>query len=444
MHPVLGLSGVSSFDRKVIEALDRLGPSSQTGLRDAVDGEVSLASLSRSIARSMAIGLVEKTGSTKSARFSVSPRIARFLKAPARRPKVHYDPALILDYVPNRTRWLAPEAEIKMRQAASLAGPRLDASSYSKKIAERFLIDLSWASSFLEGNTYDYLQTEALIRYAERASGKDFSETAMILNHKRAVTFLLEVSSLPKIVPETLQRMHALLMRDLLSVEDLGRIRICDAGIGGSSYVPSSDAKILREGLNRLCWNTAETENPFEASFHLLAGLSYLQAFEDGNKRMGRLSCNVPLLGHGLPPMSFTTIGKADYIMGLIVFYETGDPSLLSDVVAGAYADTAPGYSSALTSRKLPRTVEIVKRREIDRLIGEFVRNRISGDRKSLYEHLNGTFVDLNEDDRLFVRSIVVETVTGITTENAVIWGFSVDDVEKFRAAMTDDGGPKP
>ena len=76
-----------------------------------------------------------------------------------------------------------------MRRAVEDAGgQRLDASTYGKAIAERFLIDLSWASSHLEGNTYDHLSTELLNQVWESASGQDRHGNRRILNHKAAIS----------------------------------------------------------------------------------------------------------------------------------------------------------------------------------------------------------------------------------------------------------------
>ncbi|WP_412852451.1 hypothetical protein [Ectothiorhodospira shaposhnikovii] len=56
----------------------------------------------------------------------------------------------------------------------------------------RLLIDLSWASSHLEGNTYTRLDTRELIEHGRIAQGKAAIETQMILNHKAAIEFLIE------------------------------------------------------------------------------------------------------------------------------------------------------------------------------------------------------------------------------------------------------------
>ena len=253
---------------------------------------------------------------------------------------IAYDRRIVM-YEPNSTRWLPVEAEATMQNAASLAGPRVDAG----KIAERFLIDLSWASSVLEGNTYEYLEAESLIKYGEKAVERDEFETTMVLNHKAAIDFLLEDLIGKSIDPQSLQRLHALLMRRLLDNRDLGKIRASEVMISGSSYRPSADHRVLTHDLNQLCWKASQIKSPYEASFFLLAGLSYLQTFEDGNKRTGRLACNIPLLSAGLPPMSFMDMDGAAYTAGLVLFYDTGNPAVLADVVVETYTHTAPLYS---------------------------------------------------------------------------------------------------
>ena len=73
----------------------------------------------------------------------------------------------------------------------------MPAGTYARRILEKLLVDLSWASSRMEGNTYSLLDTERLIRFGEEAAGKDRKEAIMILNHKEAIQHL--VRNLPAI-----------------------------------------------------------------------------------------------------------------------------------------------------------------------------------------------------------------------------------------------------
>jgi hypothetical protein len=68
------------------------------------------------------------------------------------------------------------------------------AGTYIRQILGRILIDLSWASSRLEGNTDSLLETERLIALGEATAGKTPFETQMVLNPKAAIEFLVDTA----------------------------------------------------------------------------------------------------------------------------------------------------------------------------------------------------------------------------------------------------------
>ena len=81
---------------------------------------------------------------------------------------------------------------------------------------ERLLIDLSWASSRMEGNTYSILDTERLLRYGEAATGKDRKEALMILNRKEAIEYVIDSLDEIGITRQDICNLHALLADGLL------------------------------------------------------------------------------------------------------------------------------------------------------------------------------------------------------------------------------------
>ena len=96
--------------------------------------------------------------------------------------------------ITNKTFYLPP----KTRQRLLALGRSTEeeskrpAGTYARKVFDRLLIDLSWNSSRLEGNTYSLLETERLLALGESAEGKDAREAQMILNHKAAIELLVE------------------------------------------------------------------------------------------------------------------------------------------------------------------------------------------------------------------------------------------------------------
>jgi Fic family protein len=101
---------------------------------------------------------------------------------------------------------------------------------------ERFVIELSWKSSKIEGNTYTLLDTEQLIREAVEAPGHSHAEAVMILDHKRAFEYVWQHQAVFRhLTRSQVEEIHALLTQDL-SVP--GGLRTSGVGITGTAYVP--------------------------------------------------------------------------------------------------------------------------------------------------------------------------------------------------------------
>ena len=108
-----------------------------------------------------------------------------------KRNPVGYVQSFLDDYTPNKTAYLSKD-DIKFLNKVNENHIHLkDADTYSQNIMDRLLIDLSWNSSRLEGNTYSLLDTKRLIAFGEKASGRSLLEAQMILNHKEAISFLI-------------------------------------------------------------------------------------------------------------------------------------------------------------------------------------------------------------------------------------------------------------
>ena len=161
----------------------------------------------------------------------------------------------------------------------------LPAGTYARQILSRLIIDLSWASSRLEGNTYSRLDTERLILFGQSAEGKDAVETQMILNHKAAIEFLVDAADELRFNKYTLLNLHALLSDNLLANHDaVGRLRELPVEISGSVFHPMAIPQVLAECFTQILDTAEAIRDPFEQSFFVMVHLPYLQPFEDVNK----------------------------------------------------------------------------------------------------------------------------------------------------------------
>ena len=193
-------------------------------------------------------------------------------------------------------------------------------STILKRECERLLIELSWKSSQIEGNTYSLLDTEALIKENIEAKGHRKEESIMILNHKKALEFIFENKNYFKIITlKKLEELHALLTSDL--GVDKG-LRKSPVGIVGTNYKPLSNQLQIKEAIDKLINTINNTENIIEKALITVLMISYIQPFGDGNKRTGRILANAILFANDYCPLSYRSINESDYKKAVIIFYE--------------------------------------------------------------------------------------------------------------------------
>jgi Fic family protein len=189
-----------------------------------------------------------------------------------------------------------------------------------RKEMERLGIDLSWKSSQIEGNTYSLLETERLLKEKQTASGKTKEEAIMLLNHKDALDFILDVPDyLKEISVARIEDIHALLTKELGLERNIRHRRV---GITGTNYTPLDNEFQIREALEDTCALINGKENVLEKALLALVLLSYIQAFTDGNKRTARITSNAILIAYGYCPISFRTVDSIDYKKAMLMFYE--------------------------------------------------------------------------------------------------------------------------
>ena len=190
---------------------------------------------------------------------------------------------------------------------------------YHKEM-ERLGVDLSWKSSQIEGNTYSLLETERLLKDKQTASGKTKEEAIMLLNHKDALDFVLDVPDyLKELSVHRIEDIHSILTKELGVDRNIRHRRV---GITGTNYRPLDNEFLIREALEDTCTLVNGKDNVFEKALLTLVLLSYIQAFVDGNKRTARITSNAILIANGYCPISFRTVDSIDYKKAMLMFYE--------------------------------------------------------------------------------------------------------------------------
>lgn len=189
-----------------------------------------------------------------------------------------------------------------------------------KRELERFVIELSWKSSKIEGNTYSLLETEALIKEQREAAGKTKDEATMILNHKVVFEEILKTkANFKKISISEINQLHNALIHNLGISSGIRKQAV---GITGTTYQPLDNEHQTREVFEKTIDIINAANNPFSKALIAHFMIPYIQPYTDGNKRTARMFTNAILLAHNLFPLSYRSVNEEEFKKALILFYE--------------------------------------------------------------------------------------------------------------------------
>ncbi len=326
-------------------------------------------------AREETSGAVEATGESFIPISKAGKEIQKYVEqTPESRRPVGYDRSFLDSYRPNKTRYLSDAERTHLRKIGKPQIGEKPAGTYARQILGHLLVDLSWNSSRLEGNTYSLLDTRRLIDFGEAAEGRDRRETQMILNHKDAIELLVSEASEIGFNRYTILNLHAMLANNLLPDLDApGRLRRIAVGITGSVFHPLEVPQMIEECFGQILATAHAIEDPFEQAFFVMVHIPYLQPFDDVNKRVARLSANIPLIKANLCPLSFQDVPKDLYTQAILGVYECRQTELLKNVFVWAYGRSAARYTAVRQSLGEPDPMRLRYRDQLREVVSSVV-----------------------------------------------------------------------
>ena len=348
------------------------------------------------------------------------------------RPPVGYQRAFLDSYVPNQTAYLPNAAVEHLHGIGKTAATDQLAGTLARDILDRLLIDLSWASSQLEGNTYSLLDTERLIRAGKVAAGKSVKETQMILNHKAAIELLVNSADEIGVNQFTICNLHALLAENLLDIpQDAGRLRMTPVGVGGTTYTPTAIPQLIEEMFALLLAKATAIRDPFEQALFLMIQLPYLQPFVDVNKRTSRLAANIPLIKQNLAPLSFVDVPVRAYTDGVLAVYEFNRVELIRDVFVWAYERSCQQYITVRESLPEPDPFRLKYRVALRDVIGTIVKKRLPSTLGAVREQVGNLII--NTDLEQFLE-VLQQDLHGLHEGNIARYGLRPSQFRAWQA----------
>ena len=371
-------------------------------------------------------GIVEKSGQKKGTKYRVvqrkseggqiaiskcfgseSERILDLVKRPIyERQPTTYQEKWLDAYQPNTHFYISAELRRRLLQTGQRSDNQDPAGTYAHQIYNRLLIDLSYNSSRLEGNTYSLLDTERLILQGTGAEGKLDEEKVMILNHKEAIRYLVDNAVRLNVSKQTICTIHYLLSDGLVEPKYAGKTRDHSVRIGGSTYIPLDNSKRLQMLLDRITEKAALIRDPFEQSLFLLIHISYLQAFTDVNKRTARLSANIPLITQNLVPLSFNDVDRSDYMSAVIAIYELQEVRPIVDLYVHSYLRTCAAYDSTVKAMGFDQ-VRIRYRQQRRDTLQKIILNGLKDGPMQIFIHSTADREIPSQDRAAFIEDIL-------------------------------------
>ncbi len=293
--------------------------------------ELDIRSMQRALERLSDLDLVKRSGPSNGPSYAINYSSLLATEIPDKileeesRPESFFNHGLI--------DWLreAPTRQFEQDFGNKHATPDIGHKISAKEL-EYLTVELSWKSSALEGNTYTLLDTQLLLTEGVKAKNRTEFETQMILNHKDAIAFIIEN-------PDSFSGKI-----NLAAVEELHRIIGCNLGIApgvrkrlvkisASNYTPLANRHQLRENANKVLEIIDRFADPFLRSLMALCLIPYLQFFEDGNKRTGRMLANAILISALGKGFSLRKVSARELALAYLAFYEFNSIKHLSEIL---------------------------------------------------------------------------------------------------------------
>jgi len=354
------------------------------------------------------------------------------------RKPVGYQRTFLEEYEPGVTFYLSRSLREQLHEIGRTPAVERPAGTYAREILNRLLIDLSWASSRLEGNTYNRLDTQNLIELGQAAEGKDILETQMILNHKAGIEMLIEAADQVGFNSFTFLNLHALLAENLLADEKAcGRLRHRPVDISGSVFHPLALPQVLEECFHLLLEKAAAIPDPFEQAFFVMVQLPYLQPFEDVNKRVSRLGANIPLIQHNLCPLSFIDVPEKAYVDGTLGVYEFNQVDLLRDVFTWAYERSCQRYLAITQNVAEPDPLRIRYREALTRAVQAIVQGRKTASERNI-TRLADELVP--ENDREAFEKMVKEALQNLHEGSVARYRLKLSEFQLWKKSLEMEG----
>ncbi len=228
-----------------------------------------------------------------------------------------------------------------------------------KNLTEWLMVELTYSSNAIEGNTLTRVETAEVIERGVTAviNGKPLKDQLEAINHNKALNFVRNLANLRKshqyITEEDIQSIHRIV---LTGIDDqwAGKYRQTEVFIRGSNTefpLPQNIHYAMAEFIQWL--ETIQDVHPVRLAADTHFKFVNIHPFIDGNGRTARLLMNLILTIHGYPMAVIRNEERTAYLETFNIAHHRKDMQPFYRIVESAAERSLDMYLNALTGKQV-------------------------------------------------------------------------------------------
>lgn len=195
-----------------------------------------------------------------------------------------------------------------------------------KSLREHLLIEWTYHSNAIEGNTLTLAETKVVLE-GITVGGKTLREHLEVINHREAIVYIEEIVRKNDPLSEwQIRNIHSLVLSKI-DDDNAGVYRKENVRIAGAKHIPPNFYELTGEMQGLMAWYEGEGSSlhPVERAAQLHIKFVGIHPFVDGNGRTSRLLLNLELMKYGYPPIVIRKETRLTYYDALDKAHTTGE-----------------------------------------------------------------------------------------------------------------------